>query len=118
MKMLLKSLRALPAPEFTPARYDNSQDYLKTSASYQGILRKHPYKDDTVILISPPFVQSALCYEFKIANITRVEELPNLVTEKGENIGMVNLWVRKGSYGLVMQAFEVQTEATPPRMEA
>jgi hypothetical protein len=57
--------------------------------------------------MNQPFSQPVICYEFKIPDITRVEDLPNIVTEKGENIRMVNLWVRKGSYGLVMRAFEV-----------
>lgn len=119
MKTLLKDLVSLPAPELKLVRYDTTQNYKKNSAAYQGILHKHPYKTDAVVLMDTPFSQSAVCYEFKISDITKVEELPNIVTETGESIRMVNLWVRKGSVGLRMQAFEVQTESrapAPPRM--
>jgi hypothetical protein len=108
MMTLFKYLVALPEPELKLVRYDAAQDYMKTSVCYQGILRKHPHKDDTVMLVRQPFMQPAVCYEFKIPDITRVEDLPNIVTETGENIRMVNLWIRRGSYGLFMQAFEAQ----------
>ncbi|MDR1933398.1 MAG: hypothetical protein LBQ57_11340 [Spirochaetales bacterium] len=110
MKSLLKNLFYLPAPELKMVRYDTTRDYMKTSVCYSGILRKHPYETDTVILVSSPFTQPAVCYEFKVPDITKIEDLPNIVTEKGENIRMVNLWVRKGSFGLIMQAFEVQPD--------
>ncbi|MDR3201054.1 MAG: hypothetical protein LBT68_06300 [Spirochaetales bacterium] len=110
MKSLLKNLVSLSAPELKLVRYDTAQDYIKTSVCYQGVLRKHPHETDTVLLVSAPFSQPALCYEFKVPDITKVEDLPNIVTEKGENIRMVNLWVRRGSFGLAMQAFEVQPE--------
>jgi hypothetical protein len=110
MKTLLKNLVYLPAPDLKLVRYDAAQDYIKTSVCYEGVLHKHPYETDTVILMNRPFSQPAVCYEFKIPDITKVEDRPNIVTENGENIRMVNLWIRKGSYGLVMRAFEVSSE--------
>ena len=109
MKTLWKRLASLPPPDLTMVRYDKTQNYMKTSVCYQGVLHKHPYETDTVILLNHPFTQPAICYEFKFPDITKIEELPNIVTESGENICMVNLWVRKGSYGLIMQAFEVSS---------
>jgi hypothetical protein len=108
MKTLFKELVALPEPELKLVKYDTAQDYMKTSVCYRGILRKHPYKEDTVMLVYQPFIQPAVCYEFKIPDIIKVAELPNIVTETGENIRMVNLWIRRGSHGLFMQAFEAQ----------
>ncbi|MCL1818992.1 MAG: hypothetical protein FWG35_08665 [Spirochaetaceae bacterium] len=116
MKTLLKDLLYLSAPEPGLIPYDAAQDYMKSSVAYPGILRKHPHESDAVILMHPPFSQPSICYEFKIPDITKIEDLPNIVTETGENIRMVNLWVRKGSYGLRMQAFEVQAEAAGGQM--
>jgi hypothetical protein len=110
MKTLLKNLAYLPAPDIKLVRYDATQDHIKTSVRYEGVLRTHPYEKDTVILMNQPFSQPAVCYEFKIPDITKIEDRPNIVTENGENIRMVNLWIRKGSYGLVMRAFEVSSE--------
>ena len=110
MKIYWKHLASLPPPDLTMVRYDKTQDYIKTSVAYQGILHKHPYETDTVILLGHPFGKPAICYEFKVSDITKVEDLPNIVTESGENIRIVNLWIRKGSYGLIMQAFEVPSE--------
>ena len=110
METILKDLVYLPPRELKMVCYDKTQDYMKTSVAYQGILHKHHYKTDTVILMDPPLSQSTVCYEFKVSDITKIEELPSIVTETGESIRMVKLWVRKGSLGLRMQAFEVLPE--------
>ena len=111
MKTPLKNLVYLPLPELKMVRYDTTQDYMKNSVAYQGILHKHPFETDKVILMEPPLSQPSVCYEFRIADITKIEDLPNIVTETGENIRMVNLWMHKGSLGLRMQVFEVPETA-------
>ena len=110
MKTPLKNLVYLPPPELKMVRYDTAQDYMKTSIAYQGILHKHPFETEKVILMEPPFSRPKVCYEFKIIDITKIEELPNIVTETGENIRMVKLWIHKGSFALRMQVFEVMPE--------
>jgi inorganic pyrophosphatase len=112
----LKNLSYLPEPELKMVPYDRGRDYFKTSICYQGVLRKHPYEPDTVILVNFPPNKKAMFYEFKLSDITHAEDLPNIVTEKGENISVVNLWIRRGSLGLMTRAFEVQPAEAPPSM--
>jgi len=36
-----------------------------------------------------------------------VEDIPSVVTETGEGIPLVRLWIRKGARGTVLKPFEV-----------
>ena len=102
-----KRLTSLPSPELSMIRYNTAGDYVKTSVCYQGVLHKHPHEKDSVILIGYPFHKSQVWYEFKLNNIAKIEDLPNIITEIGDTIRLANVWVKKGSIGLKFQAFEV-----------
>ncbi|MDR2587924.1 MAG: hypothetical protein LBC67_00710 [Spirochaetales bacterium] len=96
--------------------YTKNRDYRENSVCYEGVLRKHHYEQDMVILLTSPLSQEdAAFYEFRLSDITHAEDLPNIVTETGENIRMARLWVKKGSTGLLMQTFTVQAEERSPR---
>ena len=45
--------------------------------------------------------------EFKLDDILYVEDFPQVVTESGEGIPMVKLWIRKGARGMLLEPFEV-----------
>jgi hypothetical protein len=36
-----------------------------------------------------------------------MENVPSAVTEAGEGVPLVKLWIRKGAYGVILQPFEV-----------
>ena len=103
-----KYLESLPVSEVT--KYDATQNYIKTSVCFSGAPRKHPYDHEKIILIRSPFSSRTLFYEFRLADITHAEDLPSIVTENGESVRMVNLWIRKGCLALKLQAFEVQAD--------
>jgi len=50
-------------------------------------------------------------YEFKINDISYVEELPNLVNMEGETITMVRIWIKKMSIGIKCFPFVVEDTA-------
>jgi hypothetical protein len=47
--------------------------------------------------------------EFRLEDILFVEELPSAITEAGEGIPMIRLWIRKGAHGVILEPFEVDT---------
>ncbi len=100
-----KYLESLPA--FDVARYDATRNYRSTAVCFSGAPRKHPYDREKIILIKSPFSSETVFYEFRLSDIIHAEDLPSIVTENGESIRMVNLWIRKKSMALRFQAFEV-----------
>jgi hypothetical protein len=45
--------------------------------------------------------------EFKIDDVLFVEELHSAVTESGEGVPLIKIWVRKGAHGVILEPFEV-----------
>lgn len=80
----------------------------KTHVCFSGSPKKHRYDSDKVILVADPFSAHNLYYEFNKADISFVEELPNLVNEDGETITMVRVWVKKMSVGIRCSPFIVE----------
>jgi len=75
---------------------------------FSGSPRRHPYDSQKVILVADPYGSINLYYEFVTADVTYVEELPNLVNVEGEAIPMARLWVKRGSVGIQSIPFWVE----------
>lgn len=104
------------ALRFEIQAYKKPKDFRslrKTHVCFSGSPKKHPYDSDKVILVADPFSAHNLYYEFKKANISFVEELPNLVNEDGEAITMVRVWVKKMSVGIRCSPFIVEDTGHP-----
>lgn len=82
------------------ARYSARSGFAADSVAFTGAPRKHPYDSEKLILISDPFSAQTMFYEFRLQDVAHVDELPSLVTEAGESLAMVRLWVKKGALGL------------------
>lgn len=80
----------------------------KTHVSFSGSPKKHPYDSERVILVADPFSTNNLFYEFNKEDISYVEELTSLVTQDGETIPMVRVWVKKMSVGIRCSPFIVE----------
>ena len=72
----------------------------KTHACFTGSPRKHPDREDMIILVSDPFGTHPTYLEFKLNDISYVERLSNEVNEDGETAATARLWVKKGSVGV------------------
>lgn len=99
------------------------QAYLEASSLYQlerrkaatpseavafiGVPRKHPYDEGKLILFCDPLGDRPRITEFKVADILDAEDVAQPVTEKGESLPLVRLWVRKGAWGIQYDPFEV-----------
>ena len=89
------------------ARYSAASSFAADNVAFTGAPRKHPYDAEKLILVSDPFSAQTVFYEFRLDDVVHVQELPSLVTEGGESLAMVRLWVKKGALGLRYEPFIV-----------
>lgn len=80
--------------------------------AFVGTVRKHPYDDEKCLLISDPAGSDPGFYEFRISDILGADEVPSPVDFAGQSRTLVKLWVKRGSFGIRYEPFEVDD---PPR---
>jgi len=78
---------------------------------FTGYPRVHPYDKNKLILVYDPLSAEPAALEFKLEDILFVDEVPSAVTEAGEGIPMVKLWVKRGAVGMILEPFEVNEPA-------
>ena len=79
----------------------------KNAIPFTGYPQTHPSEKDKLLLVYDPFGINPALMEFKIEDILFVEDIPQPVTESGEGIPLVKIWVRKGARGVLLEPFEV-----------
>jgi hypothetical protein len=79
----------------------------KKSVPFTGYPRQHPSEKGKLVLIYDPLGAKPSILEFKIEDVLYVEELHSAVTQAGEGVPLVKLWVRKGAHGVIMEPFQV-----------
>ena len=84
----------------------------KNAVPFIGYPQQHPAEKDKLILVYDPLGynpsgKSPAVLEFKLDDIVYVEDVPQAVTEKGEGIPLVKLWIRRGAHGMFLEPFEV-----------
>jgi hypothetical protein len=79
----------------------------KESVSFIGYPRQHPSEKGKLVLIYDPLGLKPSILEFKIEDVLYVEELHSAVTQAGEGVPLVKLWVRRGAHGVIMEPFQV-----------
>jgi hypothetical protein len=62
---------------------------------------------DKIILVYDPLSAEPTVLEFMLEDILFVEEVPSAITETGEGVPMIKLWVRRGAIGMILEPFEV-----------
>lgn len=96
------------ANKFEIEAYKKYPDLIFNYVPFTGSPQRHPYDKDRIILVIDPFSTNNSYYEFNIGDIEGVEELPSLVTIEGKSVGMVRVWVRKGSIAVKSIPFVVE----------
>jgi len=91
-------------------KYDPDPETRKNAMSFIGAIRKHPYDNKKLLLITDPFSSDTEFYEFRISDVVCYEEQPNIATDTGENLFMAKIWIQKGSLGIQYHPFEVAEE--------
>jgi hypothetical protein len=80
----------------------------KDTVPFSGFIRKHPAEKNKLLLVYDPLGRSPRIMEFKIEDVLHAEEIHSAVTESGEGVPLVKLWIRKGAHGVVLEPFEVK----------
>lgn len=88
--------------------YKRSESLAANNVPFTGVPQRHPHNEDKIILVADPFSTQLSYYEFSMADIESVEELPTPVTMEGKSITTVRLWVKKGSIGVRSTPFVVE----------
>jgi hypothetical protein len=78
---------------------------------FTGYPRVHPSEKNKIILVYDPLGVEPTVLEFKLEDILFVEECPSAVTEAGEGVPLIKLWVRRGAVGMILEPFEVNDPA-------
>lgn len=94
------------APLYEIAKYTGAPP--KDAVAFSGYPRQHPFEQDKLIFVLDPMGTHPTIIEFKLNDIVFVEDQPSMVTETGESLRMVKIWVRKGAFGVIHEPFEVQ----------
>ena len=96
-------LESLPLNEIT--KYNKGRE--KNGVPFIGYPRQHPVEKDKLILVYDPLGANPMIMEFRLGDVFFAEELHSAVTETGEGVPLIKLWVRKGARGLLLEPFEV-----------
>ena len=73
-----------------------------------GYPRTHPSDKNKFILVNDPLGLEPAVLEFKLEDILNAEEVPSAVTEDGEGVPLIKLWIRQHAIGMLLQPFEVK----------
>ena len=79
----------------------------KNAVPFMGYPQQHPTDKNKLVLVYDPLGNSPTVMEFKLDDIIYVEEVPSAVTEKGEGVPLVKLWILRGARGMLLEPFEV-----------
>jgi len=84
------------------------EELKKTHVPFSGSPLKHPDDPEKIILVADPYSTHTFYYEFRINDISYMEELPNIVNIDDEVIPIARIWVRKKSVGVRCSPFIVE----------
>jgi hypothetical protein len=80
----------------------------KNGVPFTGYPKQHPAEKDKIILVYDPLGTNPAVMEFKLEDVLFVEEVHSAVTEAGEGVPLIKLWIRKGARGVLLEPFEVE----------
>jgi inorganic pyrophosphatase len=87
------------------AKYSGGQP--KDALPFIGFPRQHPSEKNKLLLVYDPLGLTPTVLEFKLEDILFVEDIPSAITEEGEGVPLVKLWVRRKAHGVILEPFEV-----------
>ena len=96
-------LEMLPLSSIT--KYTKGQ--VNDGVPFTGYPRVHPSDKCKLILVNDPLGIEPTVLEFKLDDILFVDDIPSAVTENGEGVPLVKLWVKRGAFGVILEPFEV-----------
>ncbi len=85
-------------------RYRNI-NFFENHVAFVGTPKKHQYDKSKIILLSDPFTDKKIFYEFSIDTIELVEELGTISSQDGKNALQIRIWVKKGTVAVKYEPF-------------
>jgi hypothetical protein len=79
----------------------------KNGVPFTGYPKQHPAEKDKIILVYDPLGANPAVMEFKLEDLLFIEEVHSAVTEAGEGVPLIKLWMRRGARGVILEPFEV-----------
>ncbi|MFP4301700.1 MAG: hypothetical protein ACLFPW_14705 [Spirochaetaceae bacterium] len=110
-----KYLSTLPALELD--FYYPDEHFRDNAVAFRGAPRRHPYDPGKLLLIPSPTESPSSFYEFKSADIVHAEVLRSITTENGQTLQLYELWIKKGSLGMLMRPFSVGDDPVRDRLD-
>lgn len=83
------------------------EDLSQTHSGFEGTPRKHPYDKSRVLIVTNPFDESQLFYEFPIKSIDFIEDIETITSEDGRSAPILRFWIKKGTMGIKSEPFIV-----------
>jgi hypothetical protein len=80
----------------------------RDTVPFTGFSQQHPSDKYKLILVNDPLGDNPTVMEFKLEDILYAEEVHSAVTESGEGVPLIRLWIRRGARGVILEPFEVQ----------
>lgn len=80
-------------------------NFVESHAAFVGTPKKHQYDKSKIILLSDPFSEKKIFYEFLIDTIDLVEELGTISSENGTNALQIRVWIKKGTPAIKYEPF-------------
>ena len=79
----------------------------KNAVPFTGYPQQHRTEKNKLILVHDPLGNNPAVLEFKLDDVLHVEEVHSAVTESGEGVPLIKLWIRQGARGVLLEPFEV-----------
>jgi inorganic pyrophosphatase len=84
----------------------------KDAVTFVGHPRRQPNDSSKLLLVQDVPGNQPVVTEFNLEDVRSIETMPSPVTDSGETVQLVKVWVRRGAVGVVLEPFEVND---PPR---
>lgn len=102
-------IEAVPLGELASYKSDPPLD----AVSFEGSPRKHPYDPGKVLLLVFSGPGDPRILEFRLDDVVCVDQLASRVDSQGHSLAVSKLWLRRGSFGVRLEPFEVDTPLRP-----
>jgi len=108
MEEQIKLLNFLKENDKTAIDKYRNINFFENHVAFVGTPKKHQYDKSKIILLSDPFSDKKIFYEFSIDTIDLVEELGTISSEDGKNALQIRIWVKKGTVALKYEPFIIE----------
>lgn len=108
MEEQIKLLNLLKENDKTAIDKYRNINFFENHIAFVGTPKKHQYDKSKIILLSDPFSDKKIFYEFSIDTIDLVEELGTISSQDGKNALQIRIWVKKGTIALKYEPFIIE----------